>query len=360
MTDKALEIDLLAVGDGTKGGDAILIRYGDLVAGGGKQTVILIDGGYKKTAPKIKEMLAKYYNCKNRAGKYVIDLMILSHPDLDHVGGLVELSKDPEIEIQQLLMQKPWEVVDINDFEDGRITPNSLENRLKNAFKQASELFEAIPESRHIEPTPRPIPLNGATLHILGPHDDFYRKMLLACPKTPDAKLMDEKRQKIFCQKIEEEEFTEDQEIEWNYDEATSEINETSLIILFEYDGHKILLTGDAGKMGLENAIQTAEANYVSLSDIDIIKMPHHGSRKNVDPDILNKLRGYGTRCYISCAQGDEGHHPSKRLVNLLNQMEYRVLATSGNNLHKGYGAPLREDYRSANPLGYYPTMEKL
>lgn len=360
MNNKSLEIDLLAVGDGTKGGDAILIRYGDLVSGGDKQTVILIDGGYKKTAPEIKKMLEKYYNCKNYAGKYVIDLMILSHPDLDHVGGLVELAKDPEFEVKNLLMQKPWEVVDIDDFQDGRMTPNSLENRLKKAFKQAAELFDSIPEDRHWDCNPGVHTLNGATIKILGPFEEFYREKLLACPKTPDAKLLEEKTQRIFCQKIEEEFFTVGQNIEWNEDEATSEINETSLIILFEYKGRKILLTGDAGKEALKEAITTAEENDVCLHDIDIIKMPHHGSRKNVSPEIMDELGHSGTYCFVSCAEGDEGHHPSKRLVNMLNQKDFKVYYTSGKNLNMRYGAPKRKNTVPATLRGYYKRMEKL
>lgn len=356
----ALEIDLLAVGDGTKSGDAILIRYGDLDSGGRNQTVILIDGGYKNTARDIKRILEDYYRCKNSDGKYVIDLMILSHPDLDHVGGLVELSKDPEIEICGLLMQKPWEVVDPEDFKDGRITHKSLENRLRKSFKQAAELYDNVPKAKHLDTTPRCFTLNGAKFKILGPFDEFYRKMLLACPKTPDAKVIEGKAQKIFCQKIEEEDFIEGQKIEWNYDESTSEINETSLIILFEYEGHKVLLTGDAGKEALEEAIDTAQNNKIDLTDIDIIKLPHHGSRKNVTPEIMDQLGGEGTRCYISCAEGDEGHHPSKRLVNMLNQKGFRVLTTIGGDLYKGFNAPYREEYGPAIRLDYYPTMEKL
>lgn len=356
----ALEIDLLAVGNCTKSGDAILIRYGDLDRGGINQTVILIDGGYPNTAEKIKGFLDRYYNCKNSEGKFVIDLMILSHPDLDHVGGLVELSKDLEVKIERILMQKPWSVVNINDFRDGRITQNSLKNRLKESFKKAYELYENIPPLKHRSAYPHDLSLKDALIRILGPSKEFYRRMLLSCPKTPDAKIIEEKDQRIFCQKIEEENFYPGQEIDWNYDESTSCINESSLVILFQYEGHNILLTGDSGKEGLEEAIEYAESIGIDLSELDIIKMPHHGSRKNVTPEIMDQLGSEGTRCYISCAEGDEGHHPSKRLVNMLNQKGFRVLTTSGSNLHMGYDAPDREDYVPAIRLGYYPTIEKL
>lgn len=40
----AFEIDLLPVGSEKKSGDCIAMRYGDLVSGKDKQTVIIVDG----------------------------------------------------------------------------------------------------------------------------------------------------------------------------------------------------------------------------------------------------------------------------------------------------------------------------
>ena len=45
----------------------------------------------------------KFYDCEINA-KLHIDLVILSHPDLDHVSGLVEMAKDEDVEIRHILM----------------------------------------------------------------------------------------------------------------------------------------------------------------------------------------------------------------------------------------------------------------
>lgn len=74
---------------------------------------------------------------------------------------------------------------------------------------------------------------------------------------------------------------------------------------------------------------------------IDIIKMPHHGSRKNVSPSIMKAFVGSG-ELYYSCASDDLGHHPSLRLINLMNEMGFRQLSTSGSTLHWGKSAPNR------------------
>lgn len=356
----ALEIDLLAVGNGSKSGDAILMRYGCLHLGGDYQWVVLIDGGYQSNAEDIKRMLRNYYNCMNSDGKYVIDLMILSHPDSDHVGGLKALSEDPEIEIKRLLMHKPWDVVKLEDFHDGRMTHRSLKNRVKESFQAAYDLYENVGASKYVAAHPGSFTLGGANFIILGPSEELYRQKIIECPKTPDARTLDSREQRYFSQTPEEDDFEVGQEIEWKYDESTSEINETSLVILFEYEGHRILFTGDAGKDNLYEAIENARRNRIDLVNIDIIKMPHHGSRKNIDPEIMDALGKENTRCYISCVSGDEGHHPSKRLVNMLKQKGFRVLTTSGYDLWKRYDAPDRAGYNPVSPLNYYPTMDKL
>lgn len=43
-----------------------------------------------------------------------------------------------------------------------------------------------------------------------------------------------------------------------------------------------------------------------------------------------------------SCTQGEEGTHPSKRLVNQLLEMGFKVLTTAGSTLNRGNNAPYR------------------
>lgn len=145
--------------------------------------------------------------------------------------------------------------------------------------------------------------------------------------------------------------------IRWYNDENTSPINESSLIILFEYEGVKVLLTGDAGKQGLTNAIKYAKKRSVKLNDCDIIKMPHHGSRKNVSPSIMKAFVG-SEKLYYSCASDDLGHHPSLRLINLMNEMGFRQLSTSGSTLHWGKNAPNR-GWKSAPAYDSFDKIEK-
>ena len=93
MAITGFEIDFLSVGEKTDSGDAILFRYEE----NGRYKVILIDGGHKysdgvKTSDTIMNHMRKYYFPMVASNaEMVIDHIICSHPDNDHVGGLPEI-----------------------------------------------------------------------------------------------------------------------------------------------------------------------------------------------------------------------------------------------------------------------------
>lgn len=338
----AFEIDLLPVGSEKKSGDCIAMRYGDLVKGKEKQTVIIVDGGYAGTwKDTLKPFLRKYYNCEIN-GKLHIDLVVLSHPDLDHVSGLVEMAKDDEVEIGMIMMHRPWKELSPSWFRDGRITKNSLKDRLGDAFEKAKELAD---ETLNISQTKLEVgtyTFNKASITILGPTSKFYKTCIANCEKTPQQANNVENLPQSQGGKgaIAFEPYVKGK-IKWDDSESTSPINESSLIFLFEYEGTKVLFTGDVGKEGLSKAIKYAHDNNIKLNDCSIIKMPHHGSRKNVNPAIMDAFVGSRV-LYYSCASDDLGHHPSQRLVNLMNEKKFKQFSTSGSALHYGKNAPDR------------------
>jgi len=361
---KALEIDLLPVERGDHSGDCIALRYGNLEKGGSEQTVIVIDGGYASNAEALKKHLKTYYKCIIN-GKVHINIVFLSHPDQDHVEGLAKLFEDNEVVVDNLVAMIPWRVMTPKWFRDGRITQNSLDKKLEDAFNPLLTL-ENIAEKKKVKiikttSLRNPCVFNGATMTTLGPELNFYKTCIANCEKTPDkAENVKPVGESTTFSDNDKEETYIPGKIQWNHSEGTSAINESSHIMLFEYNGHKILFCGDAGKEALNAAKKYAKDNNIVLNDIDIIKMPHHGSRKNVDPSIMNTFAHKGCRCYISCKAGDEGHHPSKRLVNMLLEKGFSVLTTSGATLHKGWDAPERDGWKPVNSLPIYPKIEKL
>src|SRR5271166_3292805 len=96
-----IEIDFLAVGDGSKSGDAIAVRFGNLHGKREEQTVITIDGGTKESGDNLVDHIKKYY------GTTVVDFAFLTHPDADHASGMSEILE--KLTVKQVVMHRPWE-----------------------------------------------------------------------------------------------------------------------------------------------------------------------------------------------------------------------------------------------------------
>ena len=58
----AYEIDFLAIGEESRSGDAITLRFGDLNGPREAQTVVVVDGGFTDDGVKVIKHLAEYYH----------------------------------------------------------------------------------------------------------------------------------------------------------------------------------------------------------------------------------------------------------------------------------------------------------
>ena len=317
------------VGNDTKGGDAILIELFDETD---NPFIILIDGGYKETGEKICQyIINKYYNP-------VIHLMVNTHPDIDHTSGLKAILGNDKIEVKQIVMNRPWKDAGLKPehFKDGRITRNSLAERLRDEFAMADDI-EDIAKKKNI-PLGRAFQgynLISNVLTVLAPNQTSYKKFLLASGKTPDS-FVDELNKKSYKKvELEEEKYNENETIKWFEKEDTSEVNQTSLVLSLKIGKAHFLLTGDAGKATLISALNFYEKlSYSnSITDFTVVQLPHHGSRKNINPDILNKL---SPKSYIiSCPpNGIKDGHPSRRLINKILELkrDSRIFITGKNN----------------------------
>ena len=360
--NKGWEIDLLPVIESSKSADCILLRFGDLFNAKENQNVFIIDGGFSETAQSVKEHLKKYYNCYWN-GKYHITCAFLTHTDLDHISGLVSLFEDEEVEINNLVTNVPWKNLTPKWFNDGRITKDSLIGNLEDAFGKLYRLV-TLAEEQGCKLFLGVDNLNGlncgdAKIHILGPTKTFYNTCMANCEKTR------EQSDKVEVLDTTQVSSTGNEipyikgKMEWPEKDSTSPINESILVFVFEFDGVKILFTGDAGRRGLEEAFEYADEHCIELKDVAIIKIPHHGSRHNVYPELFDRFTATSRTCYISCSAEEEGHHPSKMLVNMLNEKGFRVLTTSGSTLHRSKNAPDR-GWSKANPVPSYSKIEEL
>lgn len=348
------EIDYIPVGEGEKSGDAIAIRFGNLNGLRSEQTVIVIDGGFKESGEALVEHIIKYY------GTDKVDLVISTHPDADHTSGLsVVLEK---LTVGCLLMHKPWDhAQEIKDlFKSGRITASGLEETLEKSLQHASDL-EALANEKGIpiiEPFQGMTGYDGA-LHVLGPSKEYYESLLPLFRETPEPvkalgilgpimKAAEEAAKKI-------RDFLH-LDLLNNDEEMTSAENNTSAIVLFTIDGHKLLFTGDAGKTALHLAADYADQQGIMLTDLQILDVPHHGSKRNLSSKVLKRIKA-GTAS-ISASK-DSPKHPAKKVTNALNKHGMTVYVTKGNTLCHPYNAPLRAGWGPALQEPFYDYVEE-
>jgi len=359
------EVDFLPVGDGEKGGDAIALRYGKLDGTRSDQVVVVIDGGIKESGEKLVNHIRKYY----KTGQ--VNLVISTHLDADHSSGLTIVLEN--LKVDNLWMHRPWEhAQDIKDaFKNGRITGKNLKESIKKSLENAYEL-EAIARRKKIlisEPF-SDLSMEDTQLIILGPSKKFYENLLPNFRETPEPKeavAWPEKLVIVVKEAIQwiteiwgNETLTDPEEGE------TSAENNTSVILLLQFDGKKFLFTSDAGIGALNNAINKAESFGIDLREVGFLQIPHHGSKHNVGPTILNRIIGEKLQeqehlktAYISAPKKGDPKHPSRKVVNAFIRRGAKVYATKGSGKrHHSSDAPDR-GWSKAEPLPFYDQVEE-
>lgn len=364
MSDEiGYEIDFLPVGTGEKSGDAIALRWGDLhSADPTKQTVVVIDGGFTDSGDALVEHIKKYYRTD------MVDCVISTHPDGDHVSGLnVVLEK---LTVLQLAMHRPWSkehTRGISDlFHDGRVTDNSVKEKLKAGLESAYQL-EQLAIRKKIEIIE---PFTGSsgwknTLRIIGPTKDYYDSLL------PDFRSTPEPKRASFSSIIEAAKDAVKRIAEaWGVETLddtgeTSAENNSSAITLFHFNDNYLLFTGDAGIPALENAITFLERERFDFTKLKFIQVPHHGSKRNIGPTILNKIVGQklssqqktGKTAFVSAAK-DSDKHPAKKVTNAFLRRGASVYATQGEKIYHYYNTPSR-GWKTAPTIPFYTEVEE-
>jgi len=149
----------------------------------------------------------------------------------------------------------------------------------------------------------------------------------------------------------------------------TNAENNSSAITLLRVDGKHLLFTGDAGIPALTNAAILLEDNKITHEKYFFIQVPHHGSKRNVGPTILNRLLGpkipeeqKNTKkkiAFCSCAIKGEPKHPSKKVTNAFLRRGAPVYKNQGKSLRQHEDAPNRTGWIPAPFIDLYDEVEE-
>jgi len=115
------EIEFLPVGDSSKPGDAIVVRYGDASS----YELMIVDGGNLDSGKLLVEHIRVQFGKSAQ-----ISHVLLTHSDADHASGLREVLR--ELPVKNLWLHVPWLLASETRalFKDKRWTDDGLRDAI--------------------------------------------------------------------------------------------------------------------------------------------------------------------------------------------------------------------------------------
>lgn len=355
-----IEIDVLPASE-KQSADAILLRIGSFSYDNTKknnQKVILIDSGWQSTAEKIENHLNDYYYTDT------IDYVFITHPDRDHISGLLELLENKNIKISRTFIHDPWNYKNklLKRSKDGRRTINSINSRLDENLDILSRILDLLDERKIINneifgvSDSDKFGLSELGLYVLGPSKDDYVQLLSEFPGIDEERNTSNKS--VYT----------DKEFDYNpsfrhflSNPVTSAKNDSSMIILLHNNKKEpiALFTGDAGVESIYKALKEAEYEELEYKNVALMQLPHHGSIKNINQDIIDSINP--RKIFVS-ASDEDNEHPSKLVVNyIINRgIPIKHIGSSGGIVYYFDGAENRPGWYPAPNMRAFTKVQKI
>jgi len=307
-------------------GDSMILNFGSQE----KPRYMLIDGGPERT---YKRHLKEELQVIKAAGGNGLDLVILSHVDNDHIIGLLDMLSD----LQEQRSNSVQGILSIaglwhNSFSD-TIEDNagSIQSRLRmllaNAGSAGGQVMSAAEMALSGIGEGRQLRLSASALSI--PINPNFARDLISVDDAPNPISIDNLSLRIVGPTRDNLENLRREWIAWldKHEDILSEEepfiaamadrsipNLSSIMILAEADGgKKILFTGDGRGDHLLEGLQ--KAGLLADNDrlhVDVLKVPHHGSDRNVNKTFFKKITADK---YVISANGKDGNPDLSTLI---------------------------------------------
>lgn len=292
-----------------KQGDCLLLLYGDP----SQPRVSLIDGGPRGVWRDALQPRLAQLRTERAPERLAIDLMMVSHIDDDHIDGLIQLT---ELLKEQQNSDDSFLDVDVlwhNSFDDlfgetdTTVAAAGGPGEEPGLSEGGSFAATSVNQGRTLRDNAAALALNvngpfdglvragvdqsvvslpdGLTITVLGPEEKQLRELHEAW----DKQLMKEHK------KFGPAAYLDD-----------SFSNLASIVALMEVEGHTLLLTGDArGDDIIRNARAAGVLGTNDQLPLDLLKLPHHGSDRNVDVDFFET---FPADHYVISGDGSHGN----------------------------------------------------
>lgn len=301
-----IKINMLNVNDG----DAIIVH---LKKSEKEHLVILIDGGRAGNANKIINVLDTLLKSLGKEGP---DLVICTHYDLDHIGGLQVIAEHFKEKIEELWIHKPnlveetvnyarllTEQKQLNDgtddelksFRSAVLAYSGADQYMDIVLEQYNDMVALVKYLSDIkvkikEPFPGLQFPGWPEIKVLGPTMIFYDSKLDQL--KPKQILLEEIKNLVKESNMENERelaisiksnLSACQILDNKDKSGVTAANQVSAIIEITVEGKKYLFTGDAN---IDSFINIPDYK-TKLKNIYWLKVAHHGSNNNSNSELI-------------------------------------------------------------------------
>ena len=320
-------------------GDCIWVEWGDPQ----RPHRMLVDAG-RADGKAVPEALRAKIEALEPAQR-VFDLVVATHIDVDHVHGLVPLFTSPPdgFGARQVWFngRKHLPLADHLGYKDGNRLTAALESNFPRAWN-STWTCAATNDAVVVPDAPDALPrrdVEGLEIVLLSPTLEALGGLVKEWPATVQAAGLEPGSEpdvvddrlggpRDIGPRLRDLATLDDD------DDDPSPSNRTSIAFLATYDGRTVLLGADAHADVLTAGL--GRGNAGKPVHVDVCKVPHHGSRQNVKPGLLDLL---DCDTWLVSTNGSRHHHPDRRAMA-------RILARGeGQSLVFNYGSPMTEEY---------------
>lgn len=298
-------------------GDSFILEYGTAA----NPRFLLVDGGPPTT---FDHHLERELESIAAAGGR-LDLVMLSHVDNDHVVGLLDLlarlrsdeanGTPPLIAVDGVWHNSFSRTIDVN----GTLEPRLRAAAMQAAAVQTQSTVNGIGEGNGlrtaakalslplnpgfandlvcVDDNPQPVVLGNLTLKIVGPTRANLEEL-----KTQWGKWLENHEDAVA---------SGDPFVMANSDRSIP--NLSSIMVLAEADGKRMLCTGDGRSDHLLQGLgQAGLLDGGGGCHVDLLKVPHHGSDRNATRTFFRKVTA---DTYLISANGHDGNPDTATLI---------------------------------------------
>ncbi|WP_152533899.1 ComEC/Rec2 family competence protein [Pseudomonas syringae] len=307
-----LEISMLPANEG----DALWIRWGDL----SRPHQMLVDMGSMKTGNLIYDKIKSLAPERRK-----FELIVVTHIDSDHIGGVIScFIKRPAL--ADLEVKDIWfngfehldsTAPDFNTESLGACQANEMSRWLRVSGNWNLAFKGGAVVAPHNAPFPSVELLGGMKVTVLGPScqrldqlKPVWANQLLKALSSKSPVEPDDGIEPMGSEEAPDTLFQLEKLAKMPELSDTSIPNSSSIVLMLEYSGRRVILTGDAWADDLLQMIQTLNTEGCLL--VDAFKVPHHASRFNITESLVKSL---DCKNWLISTNGSRHHHPDNEAI---------------------------------------------